>query len=138
MWPALIPVLGSVLDKIFPDKQAADAAKFKLFELAQAGELKALDADLEAMRSQTDINKIEAAHDNVFVSGWRPAVGWICALALAYQYIGRPLLIGLAGYTDMPGLDGTLWELLAGLLGIAGFRTFEKVRGVTGVATGAR
>lgn len=130
MWTSLIPLIGSVLDKIFPDKTAADAAKLKVLELVQAGEMKALEADLEAMRAQTDINKVEASNQNMFISGWRPAVGWVCVLALAYQYLLRPLMIGVGHYTDLPALDGSLWELLGAILGIAGFRTFEKVRGV--------
>lgn len=130
MIAALLPVIGSVLDKIFPDKTEAEKAKIKLIEMAQAGEFKAIDADLEMARNQTEINKTESAHHSVFVSGWRPFVGWVCGAAMVYQYIARPFLIGVGGYADMPGLDNTLWEILAGMLGIAGLRTWEKVKGV--------
>ena len=130
MIAALIPLIGSVLDKIFPDKTEAEKAKIKLIEMAQAGEFKAIDADLEMSRNQTEINKAEAGHHSVFVAGWRPFIGWVCGAAMVYQYIARPFLIGIGGYVNMPGLDNTLWEILAGMLGIAGLRTWEKVKGV--------
>jgi len=121
--------LGTTLiERIFPDPAQAADAKLKLLELQQSGEL-------ATMTAQTDINKTEAANASVFVSGWRPAIGWVCALALAYQYLIRPLsgTIGfLLGATlpPLPGLDDNLWQLMMGMLGMGGLRTFEKVQGV--------
>ena len=87
------------------------------------------------MTAQTDINKAEASNPSLFVSGWRPAIGWVCALALAYQYLIRPLsgtVAGIAGIVipPLPGLDDNLWQLMMGMLGMGGLRTFEKVQGV--------
>ena len=130
MIAALLPLIGSVIDKIFPDKTQAEQAKLKMIEMAQAGEFKAIDADLEMARNQAEINKTEAGNSSIFVAGWRPFIGWVCGIAMVYQYLARPILIGVGGYTAMPGLDGTLWEILAGMLGIAGLRTWEKVKGV--------
>lgn len=91
---------------------------------------------------QIEVNKIEAASSNFFVSGWRPAVGWIGASALAYQFLAYPLLgwawkwLQALGYvpaemTPPPLLDAEqLWVMLSGILGIAGMRTFEKQKGV--------
>ena len=121
--------LGTTLiNKIFPDPAQASEAKLKLLELQQNGEL-------AIMTAQTDINKTEAANSSVFVSGWRPAIGWVCALALAYQYLVRPLggtIASLLGMTipPLPGLDDNLWHLMMGMLGMGGLRTFEKVQGV--------
>ena len=121
--------LGTTLiNKLFPDPIQAADAKLKLLELQQSGEL-------ATMTAQTDINKQEAASSSVFVSGWRPAIGWVCALALAYQYLFKPLLTWLlmtAGFQipTMPGLDDNLWQLMMGMLGMGGLRTFEKVQGV--------
>jgi hypothetical protein len=121
--------LGTTLiNKIFPDPAQASEAKLKLLELQQNGEL-------AIMTSQTDINKTEASNGSVFVSGWRPAIGWVCALALAYQYLLRPLMTWgfmAAGYNFPPmvGLDENLWQLMMGMLGLGGLRTFEKVQGV--------
>ena len=121
--------LGTTLiNKIFPDPLQASEAKLKLLELQQNGEL-------AIMTAQTDINKQEAVNSSVFVSGWRPAIGWVCALALAYQYLVRPLggtIASLLGMTipPLPGLDDNLWQLMMGMLGMGGLRTFEKVQGV--------
>jgi hypothetical protein len=91
---------------------------------------------------QIEVNKIEAASSNFFVSGWRPAVGWIGASALAYQFLAYPLLgwawkwLQALGYVPAemnppPLLDAEqLWVMLSGILGIAGMRTFEKQKGV--------
>jgi hypothetical protein len=121
--------LGTTLiNKLFPDPAQASEAKLRLLELQQNGQL-------AIMTAQTDINKQEAASSSVFVSGWRPAIGWVCALALAYQYLFKPLLTWLlmtAGFQipTMPGLDDNLWQLMMGMLGMGGLRTFEKVQGV--------
>ena len=124
-------ILGAglkILDKVIPDPAQAADAKLKLLQLQQSGEL-------AVMTSQTEINKVEAGNGSVFVSGWRPACGWICALALGYQYLIRPLgsVVGaLFGVTvpNMPGLDDNLWQLLMGMLGMGGLRTYEKISGV--------
>ena len=121
--------LGTALiNKLFPDPIQAADAKLKLLELQQSGEL-------ATMTAQTDINKEEAKSSSLFVSGWRPAIGWVCALALAYQYLFKPLLTWLlmtAGFQipTMPGLDDNLWQLMMGMLGMGGLRTFEKTQGV--------
>jgi hypothetical protein len=120
---ALLGLGGKLIDKLIPDPAARDAAKLELLKLQQSGEL-------AAMVAQTDINKVEAANPSVFVSGWRPAIGWVCALAMAYQYLIRPFLAAFYPVLTFPGLDDNLWQLLAGMLGLGGLRTFEKLNGV--------
>lgn len=135
MWTALIPVLGGLLDKLIPDPQASAAAKLKMLEMAQAGELAALSAEVDIAKGQIETNKAEAASPNLFVSGWRPAVGWTCALTVFFKYVGGPLLVMLAEITGhpirLPEIDASeLWPVLMGLLGLGGFRTLERVKGV--------
>ena len=120
---ALLGIGGKLIDKLIPDPAARDAARFELLKLQQSGEL-------AAMLAQTDVNKVEAASGSVFVAGWRPAIGWVCALAMAYQYLVRPFLVAFNPVLAFPGLDDNLWHLLAGMLGLGGLRTFEKVNGV--------
>lgn len=121
--------LGTTLiNKLFPDPAQAADAKLKLLELQQSGEL-------AVMTAQTDINKEEAKNASLFVSGWRPAIGWVCALALFYQYLLKPLAMGILpsfGFVvpALPGLDDNLWQLMMGMLGMGGLRTFEKINGV--------
>lgn len=125
---ALLTLGSSLIDKFFPDKTQAETAKAQLLQMQVSGEL-------AQMAGQLEINKVEAANANLFVSGWRPAIGWVCAMALAYQYLLRPLLSWAtiaAGYNFpvLPGLDDNLWQLMMGMLGMGGLRTFEKVSGV--------
>lgn len=134
MWGALVSMLPGILDKIIPDPTAAADAKLKALELAQRGELAALDADLRLMLAQADINKAEASTD-LFRGGWRPACGWVCAAGLAYTFLLRPVLPWLASLAGadvqaMPEIDtDTLMVLLTGMLGLGGLRTVERIRG---------
>lgn len=118
-----------IIEKVIPDPAAKAQAEIELFKLKQAGDFKALDAEIESLRSQAKINEIEASSTSLFVSGWRPAAGWVCVLGLLYQFIIRPLAIGLGGF-NLPGIEDVLMELLFGMLGLGGFRTMEKLRNV--------
>jgi len=105
MIAAFIPVIGTLIDKLFPDKQAADEAKIKMMELAQKGELAQLDAQMQMALGQMEINKVEAASADPFRAGWRPRAGWACSLGLFYEFLLRPIcpwLVGLAGHVVAP------------------------------------
>jgi len=125
---AALDLGNTLISRIFPDPAQAADAKLKLLELQQSGEL-------SVMTAQTDINKVEASNLSIFVSGWRPAIGWVCALALAYQYLLKPLVMGILpnfgiAIAPLPGLDDNLWQLMMGMLGMGGLRTMEKMQGV--------
>lgn len=135
MWPQLIPLLGGLLDRLFPDPQAAADAKVKVMEMAQRGELAQLDADVKLASGQLAVNQAEAASNSLFVSGWRPAVGWCCAFAFGFKFIGGPLLVFVAqllGHqVTLPEFDFTeMSTILLGMLGLGGLRTVEKVKKV--------
>jgi hypothetical protein len=121
--------LGTALiNKLFPDPIQAADAKLKLLELQQSGEL-------ATMTAQTDINKIEASNTSLFVSGWRPFVGWVCGSAFALHYLIIPIanfiLVATNNKEVILSFDmQTLLTLLMGLLGLGGYRTYEKVQGV--------
>ena len=120
---AILGIGGKLIEKLIPDPAAQDAARLELLKLQQSGEL-------AGMTAQTEINKAEASNPSVFVSGWRPAIGWVCALALGYQYLARPLMVAFMPALAFPGLDDNLWQLMMGMLGLGGLRTFEKTQGV--------
>lgn len=128
------PIL-KIIDKVLPDAGAKDAAKLKLLELAQAGELAELSATVEMSKAQNEVNKTEAASNSLFVSGWRPAVGWCCVGIFACNYIGVPMLAWLSPLVDLPPpprLDiGEVLPVLLGMLGLGGLRTAEKMKGVS-------
>jgi hypothetical protein len=121
----LIKPVSKILDQFVVDKDL----KLKLqHELNQ--ELH------KANIAQLEVNKVEAAHRNVFVAGWRPFTGWVCASALAYHFIIEPIVVfGLALYNiqlTLPQFDmGSLLTVLMGMLGLGGLRTFEKSKGLT-------
>jgi len=132
---SVFDLASKVIDKIFPDKDKAEAAKLEMFKLQQEGELKEIQNQFELAIKQNDVNVVEAGSQSVFVSGWRPFIGWVCGVALAWNYILFPLY----GYTAkwispnapaMFALDsGELTTLLFGMLGLGAMRSYDKVKG---------
>lgn len=126
IFDAVAPVINKVLAFI-PDPQQKLEAQQELMT-----GLMAWDAQ------QTQINAVEAANSNLFVSGWRPAVGWTCTLAFAYKFVLEPLIIFLVilfgikfDVKLLPTPDWTeMYPVLLGMLGLAGARTYEKVQGI--------
>lgn len=119
---AVSGIINTVKGQLPPEKQAELAMRQKELEN-------------QIILAQTSINAAEAASPRMFVSGWRPAIGWVCAVAMIFQYLLRPFLLVLNakfawGLVEIPGLDSNLWELLLGMLGLGGLRTYEKMKGV--------
>lgn len=134
MLPTLIQLIGGLLEKILPDPKASAEAKLKLLELQQQGALAELDADLKLALGQIEINKVEASSASLFVSGWRPAIGWLCASGAGYTFVLWPILTWASlnfEWIQPPQLDSSvLMGLLSGLLGLGGLRTIEKIKNV--------
>ena len=112
----------NIIDKIWPNKSEQEKAE--------------LQAALVVVQGQLEVNKAEAGSASVFVAGWRPAVGWVCAAACAWNWIGLPVakmvLVLAAGPTlDLAPADLTeMLPVLMGMLGLGALRTFEKTKGV--------
>lgn len=130
--------IGTVIEsvgKVAGDLITTDKERMQL-------ELEGRKLDQSIDLAQIGVNNTEAQHASVFVAGWRPAIGWVGAAAMAYQFLLYPLLTWLwalaqanghlaAGMQPPPMLDAdALWVILSGILGIAGMRSFEKSRGV--------
>ena len=118
----------SILD---PNKQAEIEAK--LLEMEQKGD----EWDFLVKKAQMDINLEEAKSAKLFVSGWRPSVGWVCSGSLALNFIVIPLGIWIAKFWKVeitpPTLDiQMLSTILFALLGIGTMRTVEKVKNAQG------
>lgn len=128
--------MGSkIIDKFWPDKVEAERVKIELFKMTQAGEFKELEAELEKARLQVGVNTAEANSNSNFRGGWRPFIGWVCGLGLAYAVLLQPLITGVVQAT-VPEMQGfvmpdvqtdALMALLFGMLGLGGYRTYEKV-----------
>ena len=125
---ALGPILDGVL-QLIPDKNARAEAKEK-FE----GQI--LTAMTSLVEGQLAINQKEAEHGSLFVAGWRPGIGWICGIALGWNFILQPIIVwgALVAGVDLaeaPQLEtGELTTILLGMLGLGGLRTYEKRLGV--------
>jgi hypothetical protein len=127
---AVADFAGKVLERIFPDPTERLKAQTALTQLQESGELAKL-------AGQMEINKVEAASTNWFIAGWRPFVGWICGLGLAYVAIVEPIArfiaLQLAYKGAFPVIDTNLtMQVLLGMLGLAAARSIEKVKGAEG------
>ena len=125
---ALLDVGSKVIDRVWPDPAQAASAKLELMKLQQSGEL-------AQIAGQMDINKAEATNPSLFVSGWRPGIGWVCGAGFAVQFVVGPLAewgSTIYGHpVKFPQMDmGTMMPLLLGMLGLGGMRTAEKIQGV--------
>ena len=127
--PQLLPVVTDVISRFLPeDKEAAAKAKQEIEQ-----KLTAHVAQIDL--AQLEINKVEAASKSIFVSGWRPFVGWSCGLALFYTYLIQPLATFVLAQTDylvhLPVVDlSTMMPVLLGMLGLGGLRSWEKYKKV--------
>lgn len=128
----LMPTLSKVVDRILPDPEQRAKAQLELLRLQQEGAFRELDAELQISLAQAEIGKVEAASQNRFQSGWRPGAGWVCVAGLAYEFLVRPILpwvltvAGVSGVPELPSLDGVLFELIFGMLGLGAMRTTER------------
>lgn len=132
---AVAGITGKVIDRVWPDPAQAASAKLELLRMTQTGELAKLAAESEAIKGQLAVNAAEATNLNVFVSGWRPFVGWVCGVGLGTQFVVRPFAIWLGNIAgravEFPTLDvGTLMTLLFGMLGMGAMRSVDKKNGV--------
>lgn len=133
---ALLKTGETIVDKIWPDADEADKRKLELARLAQQGDLAQLQAHITSLTGQLEINKTEATHKSVFVAGWRPAIGWVCAVGLGWNFIVQPLfnwfVFAFGGdVANAPSLDiSELITILGGMLGLSAVRMNEKIKGV--------
>ncbi len=124
----------SVINKIWPDPAKQAEEQRKLQEIFQRGELAELNAQVQLLTGQLTINMEEAKHPSVLVAGWRPFVGWVGGLSLAYAGILEPILrfsFKVGGYSgEFPVVDTTMaMTILMGMLGMGAMRSFDKKGG---------
>jgi len=127
--PSLLPVVGDVLDRFFPNKEERAKAEREI-EAKLTAHLASIDL------AQLEVNKQEASHRSLLVAGWRPFVGWTCGLALFYTYLVQPMATFVLAQTGhlihLPPVDlSAMMPVLLGMLGLGGLRSFEKYKGVS-------
>jgi dienelactone hydrolase len=118
---AVADLAKTAINAIWPDKTEQEKAQ--------------LVAAVQLVQGQLAINQAEAQHPSMFVSGWRPFIGWVCGAGCAWNWIGLPVLKAFMlwyGYplTISPADLSEMMPLLLGMLGLGGLRTYEKVQGV--------
>lgn len=119
-----IEAIGNVLDGLFTSDEEKLDKQIILQRLAQQPNL-----------AQVELNKIEAQHRSIFVAGWRPFIGWVCGIALFYNFVVRDVVAWIitasgANLSMPPELAMEhLMTILMALLGLGGYRTVEKLQG---------
>tara|TARA_R110000765_G_scaffold383924_1_gene475384 strand:+ start:175 stop:579 length:405 start_codon:yes stop_codon:yes gene_type:complete len=126
---AVLPSVMEVAGRFLPEDAEKRAAAERDIQAKLTDSLAQVDL------AQLGINKVEAAHRSVFVSGWRPFIGWTCGVALMYTYVLQPIItfvLAQTGYlVALPQMDlSELMPVLMGILGLGGLRSWEKVKGV--------
>lgn len=114
-----ITAIGKVFDELFTSEEEKQQAVFVLERLKQ-----------EPAKLQVELNKVEAQHRSLFVAGWRPAVGWVCAAGLATAFVVNPWM-QWSGYEAVNLPLDVILELVLAMLGMGALRTFEKIKGIT-------
>ena len=116
-----------IIDRLFPDPAKKAEAELELLKMTQAG-------DLQVILAQLQINAKEAQHPSIFVAGGRPFIMWVCGIGFMYATLLQPLftwLSSIKGWPAPPQIDtDVLMYALGGLLGLGGFRSVEKIKGV--------
>lgn len=120
---ALIPILGPLLDRLIPDPAERERAISEMAAQANAAAL-----------AQAKVNEVEASSASLFVAGWRPWIGWVCGMGLAWSFIGAPVATWAVAIwhpgTPLPNIPAEhLLELVFAMLGLGGLRTVEKIKG---------
>jgi len=119
---SLIGPATQLLDKVIEDKDQKNALAHEIATMAERHAQ-------ELAKGQLEVNKVEAARHSIFVSGWRPCIGWVCALGLLYNTILSNIL-GI--WVEVPEIDTTLLvPVMMGMLGLGAMRSYEKVQGVS-------
>jgi hypothetical protein len=126
---ALIGPVTDLLDKFIEDKDQKNSLAHQIATMSQRHAQ-------ELAKGQIEVNKVEAASSSMFVSGWRPAVGWVCVLGMASNFIVIPMtnfvLALFESPITIPLIDtATMMPVLMGMLGLGAMRSVEKIKKVS-------
>lgn len=118
---AVADLASGIIDRFFPNKTEQEKAQ--------------LAAALTIIQGQLDTNKEEAKNSSLFVSGWRPFIGWACGSACVWNWLGLPVASFIASalghpLTMSPADLTEMMPVLIGMLGLGSLRTFEKINNV--------
>jgi hypothetical protein len=129
----------ALIDRLWPDKVAQEkerqAAELELLRLTQMERMADKAQETQLALAQISVNREEAKSASLFVSGWRPAMGWVCVLSFAYVFALGPVITQITSYfgnpVSLPPIDiNNMIYVLGGMLGLGGLRTYEKINKV--------
>ena len=129
----LVPKISDIVSKAIPDKDLQTKVQQELAKMANDSELKALEQQFQLQMAQIEVNKVDAGSGDKFQSRWRPFIGWVAGVGVAFQVVLAPFIeyiCRLFGYpVDLPVLDANLLMfMLSALLGLSISRTYEKIK----------
>lgn len=137
----LFNTVDGIISRSVTDKNARAKAQEDIAKAQADMQASLLKAVTENATAQIEVNKVEAASASLFVAGWRPAIGWVCGSALAWQYVLEPMVTWLATVSQgiwhfvippLPVLDTSqMMPVLLGMLGLGGLRTYERIKDVS-------
>jgi len=118
---ALIGPATELAGKFIEDKDKAMALGHELSTMADKHAQAALLAQIE-------VNKAEAK-GNWFQASWRPLCGYVCVMGLMVNFLISPICAGFGLIIPQAEMT-TMLPILTGMLGLAGMRSFERVKKV--------
>lgn len=146
---ASIPILGDIIKggtdiikEFVTDKDKQIQAEYALKQLQLNAETILREKEYEVQKAQIEVNKEEAKSTNLFVSGWRPSIGWVCSIAFGCNFILFPLMSWILPIISVwfpeaknitppdPFSLSEMMPVLFGILGLGGMRSYEKKGGV--------
>lgn len=133
-WLSILPIILGLVDKFVPDKDAA-------LRLKMAFNTEVVKGEFDNALAQVNVNQAEAQSGSLFIAGWRPFIGWVCATAFTYNFVVLPILqfiyIASGHPLTLPVFDiNSVLGILGGMLGLGGLRTYEKVKGLDTTSIG--
>lgn len=124
----VVRAVGDSLDKLFTSDDERNEKRLEIVKAERDFSLAALQIIGKSDEKQADVNIEEIRSGSVFMAGWRPAIGWIGVVALAYQFVVYPFLLWFAKDAP-PALDATtLFTMVTGMLGVGAMRSFDKMQ----------
>jgi hypothetical protein len=117
-----VEAVGNVVDKLFTSDEERLDRQIILERLRQQPAL-----------AQAEINKVEAAHPSIFIAGWRAALGWVCVYGFFFHYVVNPIIQWITGRPGIKMDIAEMVEIVVAMLGLVGFRTYEKLKGVNNI-----
>lgn len=122
---AVLDIGSKILDKVFPDPAQAEAAKLKLLEMQQNGELAQLNADVSEQHELTDRLKADMASDSWLSKNIRPTT--LIFILVTYTVFGLMSAWDIEVNKEYVQLLGQ-WGMLIMSFYFGG-RTLEKIMG---------